>query len=178
VWIASETAAAAEDYRFDDFSVSEAWPRRLIPMILLWHCCQRDSVDRAVVQIMELKDAHFPLEKCLLANRRPRHSRRFVANLAHGNCSSRIRTGKFPFCEQNAQCTRDGVSRQQDLNGELLGENCEPTALISPWHSNLYHSMPRTIDLRDTGVQQGLELAAVKVPPLPLGSVVMARQCL
>ena len=53
---------------------------------------------------------------------------------------------------------------------------CAPTAFLGPWHLNLFDTMLRTVDSRDTGVQESLELTAVRVSPLSLRSILVAEQ--
>ena len=145
--------------------------------------CIRDSTNTAIRDFMTASNsskAHRrnnsrppkPADTIRSGDPQSRHSLRFFSFFAPRNGTFHNRPCLVPFRPQNTHCASDGLSRQQDLNGKSLEENREPTALCSPWHLNLLHSMLRTIDSRNTGVQQSLELATVKVPPLPLRGMI------
>ena len=99
-----------------------------------------------------------------------------VGGYSYRNGTFQKRPCLVPSGPQNTHRSSDGLSRQRHVNAKSLEEDCEPTAVLSPWHSNLFHSMLRAIDSQNTGMQQGLELATVEVSPLTLGSMIVARQ--
>ena len=69
-----------------------------------------------------------------------------------------------------------GLAGLEDVDHEPLHEQSEAAVRLRPRHLDLHHSMLGALDPRDTGMHERVELAGVEMPPLPLGSMVVAGQ--
>ena len=69
-----------------------------------------------------------------------------------------------------------GLAGLEDVDHEPLHEQSEAAVGLRPRNLDLHHSVLGALNPRDPGMDQRMELAGVQMPPLPLGSMVVAGQ--
>jgi hypothetical protein len=136
-----------------------------------------DVLDRCRLQIAHQRHVAMPLGNGLLVHARIPGQLGTLGRSATDHRPLHQRPSFIPGDAQDAGGALD-VGRKQHLDRQYLEKMREAAARICPGHTNLAYPMFGARHSRRAGMQEGQELAAVQVPPHPLGQMVIHGKCL
>lgn len=97
-----------------------------------------------------------------------------VASEAAGHRPLEDMPRPIPVDADQGTCPLPGLAGLEDAEFEPSQQQCEGAVGLRPRHLHLNGTMLRALDARNTGVDDGLELTGVQVPPNALRGVVVA----
>ena len=102
-----------------------------------------DRFDRASIQIVDERDVVLAFAKGFFINANSRHGGVCLSGFAACNRLLKDVSRFIPARPQDSSGTLNDLRRQQDVDGETLEEQCEPTVLLGPRELDLLHTNAR-----------------------------------